>query len=717
VTRAPQRKDESNPDMSFLAPLFLFGVLAVGVPVVFHLIRRSSRERIPFSSLMFLQASPPRLTRKNRLQHIVLLLLRCGVLLLLALGFARPFFSKPVTTIAEAGSGQRWVILVDRSASMRREALWQDGLRKAEEILRQTGPGDSVAISVFDRRVTPLVGFEEWSSLPASERVAAGMKALSDRSPGWHETQLGDALIAAIELLEEHEPEGQVDAERRIFVISDFTEGSQMGRLQGYDWPRNIGLALERVVPRQAANAGLQLAPEREGFDLSKAEGGPSIRVINAANSKQELFRVGWKRTGENDYASPPIEIYAPPGQGRVAPAPPLPQGMESGRLVLTGDNQEFDNTVYYVPAAAGQIEVLYLGSESDRDPNGMLFYLQRGFQTFKFQNVTVTARSASEHLNARELEDASVLFVTENLSESNARQVRDFLAQGKTGVLVLKNAGVAESLGRILDLGNVICTEAGRERYAMLGQVDFESALFMPFADPRYSDFTKIHFWRHRQLETGNLPEARVLARFDNGNAALVQMAVGEGMLLVLTSGWHPPDSQLALSTKFVPLLSSILEQSGLVEGRSQLWQVGDRLPLAPYKIDGRLPVILQPDGREAPLGSMDDSLQFEMPGIYTVTSMEPAVRIAVHLPPNESRTAPMALEELEQFGVRLQPEQPVTAEQKLAKEQMLLNAELENQQKLWRWLILGAFVFLMLETGVAGWLTGRRGQISAVR
>jgi hypothetical protein len=696
--------------MSFLAPLFLFGVLAVGLPVVFHLIRRNSRERIPFSSLMFLQASPPRLTRRNRLQHIFLLLLRCCVLLLLALGFARPFFSKPVTTLLEAGSGKRWVILVDSSASMRREALWRDGLRKAEEILRQTGPGDSVAISLFDRRVIPLVGFEQWSSVPASERLALGMKVLNERSPGWHENQLGDALIAAVDLLEEQEAEGPSDSERRIFVISDFAEGNQVGRLQGYDWPRHIILALERVLPRHAGNAGLQLAPEREGFDLGKTESGPKVRVINAANSKEELFRVGWKRSGENEYASAPLEIYAPPGQVRVAQAPPIPRGMESGRLVLTGDSQDFDNTVYYVPAPAGGIEALYLGSESEGDPNGMLFYLQRGFQSFQFQKVSVTARSGSENLTAEELNEASVLFVTENLGEANARQVRDFLARGKTGVLVLKNAAVAETLGRILELGNVICTEAGRDRYAMLGQVDFESPLFTPFADPRYSDFTKIHFWRHRQLETGNLPEARVLARFDNGNAALAQIRVGEGLLLVLTSGWHPTDSQLALSTKFVPLLSSILEQSGLVEGRSQMWQVGDRLPLGPLKSGAEMPVILQPDGREVALASEMDFFEFEMPGIYTVTSLERPGRIAVHLHPNESRTAPMALEELEQFGVPLQPEQPVTAEQRLAKEQMLLNAELENQQKLWRWLILGAFLFLMLETGVAGWLTGRR-------
>ena len=51
--------------MNFLTPLFLVGGLAVALPVVFHLIRRTTRERTRFSSLMFLRSSPPRLTRKS----------------------------------------------------------------------------------------------------------------------------------------------------------------------------------------------------------------------------------------------------------------------------------------------------------------------------------------------------------------------------------------------------------------------------------------------------------------------------------------------------------------------------------------------------------------------------------------------------------------------------------------------------------------------------
>jgi membrane-associated phospholipid phosphatase len=108
--------------VNFLSPLFLLGALAVAGPIIFHLIRRTTREVKPFSSLMFLQPTPPRVTRRSRLENLWLLLLRCLVLLALALGFAlgfaRPFFRESTAKNAgRSAAGRRVAILVDTSAS------------------------------------------------------------------------------------------------------------------------------------------------------------------------------------------------------------------------------------------------------------------------------------------------------------------------------------------------------------------------------------------------------------------------------------------------------------------------------------------------------------------------------------------------------------------------------------------------------------------------
>ena len=107
--------------MNFLAPWFLLGALAVAGPVLFHLIRRSARERMPFGSILFLRPTPPRAVRRRKLEHVALLLLRCLGVLLLAAGFARPFFPQGNASPPPVGEGRQTVVLLDTSASMRRD--------------------------------------------------------------------------------------------------------------------------------------------------------------------------------------------------------------------------------------------------------------------------------------------------------------------------------------------------------------------------------------------------------------------------------------------------------------------------------------------------------------------------------------------------------------------------------------------------------------------
>ena len=59
--------------MSFLAPLYALGLLTIAAPILLHLIRRQPRDRVAFSSLLFLKQTPPRLTRRSRINHWFLL--------------------------------------------------------------------------------------------------------------------------------------------------------------------------------------------------------------------------------------------------------------------------------------------------------------------------------------------------------------------------------------------------------------------------------------------------------------------------------------------------------------------------------------------------------------------------------------------------------------------------------------------------------------------
>jgi hypothetical protein len=239
-----------------------------------------------------------------------------------------------------------------------------------------------------------------------------------------------------------------------------------------------------------------------------------------------------------------------------------------------------------------------------------------------------------------------------------------------------------------------------------MLTDIEFGHPLFAPFADARFSDFTKIHFWKYRKLDFSSLTNARTLARFDTGDPAIVSIPSGKGRVFVFASGWHPADSQLGLSSKFVPLMYSLVELSGAAPPLPAQQFIGDPLPL-PATAAGTTTLRL-PQGTTVELKPGQTNFAALEPGIYVAVSGGATNRFAVNLEPAESRTAPGPADELERLGVPGPASTPLAASDP-ERQVRLQNAELEARQKLWRWLIVAALVMLGVETWLAGW-TARR-------
>jgi hypothetical protein len=129
--------------------------------------------------------------RRSKLEHIWLLLLRCLCLLLLAVGFARPFFARDISPPTAAAQERRLILLVDTSASMRREVF---GKRRAPwwtEYLDKATPSDQVAVMTFDLQPRTLVSFADWSSWPQDQRAVLARQRLAAVAPGWMGTHLG----------------------------------------------------------------------------------------------------------------------------------------------------------------------------------------------------------------------------------------------------------------------------------------------------------------------------------------------------------------------------------------------------------------------------------------------------------------------------------------------------------------------------------------------
>src|SRR3977135_329608 len=118
--------------MGFLAPWFLAGMAAVGLPVYPPLPRRHATTPRPFSSLMFFEPRTQSSIKHRRLRYLLLLSLRMALLVLLALAFANPVIRRPA---ARTPGGTLVLLVIDDSFSMRAGSRLSDARREAMSVL------------------------------------------------------------------------------------------------------------------------------------------------------------------------------------------------------------------------------------------------------------------------------------------------------------------------------------------------------------------------------------------------------------------------------------------------------------------------------------------------------------------------------------------------------------------------------------------------------
>ena len=496
--------------MSFLAPWYILaGVAAVSLPILFHMLRRTPRGRQPFSSLMFLQPSPPRLTRRSRLENWPLLLLRALLLIMLALAFGRPFLRQAWELLLPVAPGERVVVLLDSSASMRRGDLWSQAKSRAQEVIDNLQPEDQAALYTFDLDPRGIVSLEQWQAAQPAARPELIRSELAGLQPTWSATRLDRALTTAVEMLEQEPRSGETSRPvraRRIVLISDLQTGSHLDALQSYEWPPDVRVTVENLNIASPSNASVQWVQSASSETATLDAERPRVRISNAAGSQQEQFQLSWKSQTGN---SPPstaesLQIYVPPGQSRVMRGPKLPAGRQAGQLQLTGDSHDFDNALWLVPLRSEQVVVGYMGDDQATDTQGLLYYLQRAFPPTFGRSVRVQSVAEATGGDLLELEQSPLVVVSEAKGKIDWLQKK--LQHGQTVLWVLEDVQHVAELGQLLQRPQLTAEETSTDGYAMLSDMKRDHPLFTPFADPRFGDFTKIHIWHHRHLSLDSL-------------------------------------------------------------------------------------------------------------------------------------------------------------------------------------------------------------------
>jgi len=169
--------------MSLALPVFLLGLVALGLPWLLHRFGQQQAEQRDFASDRFLEAVPPPVSQRRRLRHRVLFALRCLALLLLCLLFARPW----LPAFDERGAPRTLhAVVLDTSFSMRAVGRFERAVEGLRDALQDIPDGDQVRLYTFAQQLQ-AVGDEPMS--PALAR-----DALASLAPGYAHGDYGQLM-------------------------------------------------------------------------------------------------------------------------------------------------------------------------------------------------------------------------------------------------------------------------------------------------------------------------------------------------------------------------------------------------------------------------------------------------------------------------------------------------------------------------------------------
>ena len=125
----------------FVNPGLVIGTSLAAVPLLIHLLNRQRHRPLAWGAMRFVIAAYRKTRRRVQLENLLLLLLRMGVVALLALCVARPFVGSDGALGPLTEARQDVVLVVDASASMGYredvETVFERSLRRATAFLEE----------------------------------------------------------------------------------------------------------------------------------------------------------------------------------------------------------------------------------------------------------------------------------------------------------------------------------------------------------------------------------------------------------------------------------------------------------------------------------------------------------------------------------------------------------------------------------------------------
>jgi len=687
--------------LTFLVPLFLAGLVAVGIPIYIHLSHRVKKEPVAFPSLMFLSRVPYRTVRRQRIRHWPLFLLRSAAVILLAVAFARPLVENALVGTVGLQGARELVILVDNSYSMAYEDRWERALRAARGVVTGLGPEDLASVVVFAAQAEAV-------NQPTGDQTAL-LASLDRLSLSNGRTRYSPPLQVAEQILEESR-----HPVREVVLITDFQKVGWDGET-GVHLPDNTTLRRIDVSDPGSSNVAVTSVSVDRVVLGGRERVVVLARLINQSLEAVRDLTVAAEIDG-NQVAAQAVDIEPNEVATVRFPAVPIPLREVRGVVRIQPDRLTVDDAFHFVLGPSHSLSVLLVTHPSARPEESL--YLQRALEIGRDPPYDVAVRRMGQ-LGPEDLADRKVVILNDVAFPRGAigRRLRDWVAAGGGLLIVLgQRSGPGSWTEEVADmlpgrLGGPVDRLA--DRGGTLNPTDYDHPVFELFSGPRSGDFSQARFFRYRSLQDEG--GAGVLARFDDGSVALAETRIGEGRVLVWTSGVANAWNDFPVQPVFLPFVHQITKHLAHFAPPQDWYAVGHVLDLAPFVTDEveaadptTLPdveVVVESPAGERRVTRVTGSSSYttlDQQGFYRIRSLDGEDRevgvVAVNVDVAESDLTPMDGEELA-AAVTFGDE----GSGAVMTAGTLTVVERERRQGLWWYLLFTVLILLAVEAAIS--------------
>ena len=567
--------------MGFLAPWFLAGIAALAVPFYVHLLRRHTTTPRPFASLMFFERRTQSSIKHRRLRYLLLLSLRALLLLLLVLAFANPFINR---TAANMNAEKLQLLVIDNSFSMRAGTRLADAQREALSVLSSRRPSDHAQVMSLGSRIQVLT--------QPSLDAGALRTAVDSVQPGDSRASYGELSRAVRSLAE------SVHTPIELHFFSDMQKSAMPASFSELALPMNVSLVLHPVAKDTAPNWTVEsVNAPGQVWDPKKAR----VQAVIAGFGTPAATRTVSLIVNGKTAATKTVDV---PANGRATAefqSLDVPYGFTRCEVRIdSADSFPADDISIFAVNRTDPRRALFVADAGDsRSP----LYFKSAIGSAAESAFTLDVVSAGEAAN-QQLSNYAFVVLSDLISvPANFESALVRYVQSGGSVWIAEGTSAAHSTRVPVFGGNVLDShDYSRTSDRYLNVSD---------ADPSHPSIEKADHWAGVKFYFAvrvDPGDARVVAHLTDGTPLLLEKKIGEGNVLLFTSGLDNLTNDFPLHPIFVPFVEQTALYLSGTERRSGARVVDSFLELRSSKEQTVGVEVIDPQGRR-PLSLKDST------------------------------------------------------------------------------------------------------------